>query len=117
MSFERLNLQVYAQERKSETKSHDCPNQKKSKGLNARGKWPGGSHPTALEGDRPASLLPKTQSHGPAQAQQGPVGGPDPGVARRTPRDAQVSACLFSIPSLGLQVALPDRSARGLCAW
>lgn len=32
------------------------------------------------------------QSHGPAQALQGPVGGPDPGVACRAPRDAQVSA-------------------------
>lgn len=70
------------------------------------------AHISALEGDNsPASLLPNVQSHGPTQAQQGPVGGPDPGVARGTPRDAQVSACLFSVPSLGLQVALPVRSA------
>lgn len=53
------------------------------------------AHISALEGDGPASLLPETQSHGPAQAQQGPVGGPDPGVARGTPRDAQVSCLPF----------------------
>ena len=32
------------------------------------------------------------QSDGPAQTYQGPVGGPDPGVACGTPWDAQVSA-------------------------
>jgi hypothetical protein len=40
-----------------------------------------------------------TQSHGPAQTHQGPVGGPDPGVARRTPWDAQVSAGFSNLSS------------------
>lgn len=44
------------------------------------------------DGSVPSSFA--IQSHGPAQAHQGPVGGPDPGVARRAPRDAQVSAGL-----------------------
>lgn len=45
-----------------------------------------------IDGPAPSSFA--TQSHGPAQAHQGPVGGPHPGVARRAPRDAQVSAGL-----------------------
>ena len=44
--------------------------------------------------DSPAPSSFANQSHGPAQAHQGPMGGPDPGVARRAPRDAQVSAGL-----------------------
>ena len=48
-----------------------------------------------IDGPAPSSFA--TQSHGPAQAHQGPVGGPDPGVACRTPWDAQVSAGLGSV--------------------
>lgn len=46
----------------------------------------------ALCGDSPLSSSFAIQSHGPAQAHQGPVGGPDPGVACGASRDAQVSA-------------------------
>lgn len=53
-----------------------------------------------------------TQSHGPAQTHQGPVGGPDPGVARRTSWDAQVSAGFPTCLLLrGLQVVLSKWSA------
>lgn len=47
-----------------------------------------------LWGDSPVPSSFPLQSHGPAQADPGPVGGPNPGVARGAPRDAQVSAGL-----------------------
>lgn len=66
----------------------------------------------ALCGDHPVLSSFAIQSHGPAQAHQGPVGGPDPGVACRAPRDAQVSAG-WLLPLQRVALALtPDRVLR-----
>lgn len=63
------------------------------------------THLSALWGDGAMPSCFAFQSHGPAQAHQGPVGGPDPGVACRAPRDAQVSAGWVAlVPAMAVRV-------------
>lgn len=73
---------------------------------------------TALWGDSAVSPSFATQGHGPAQAHQGPVGGPDPGVACRAPGHAQVSGGGWGRRSrLWFWHGTPVRVLQAVTAW